>query len=458
MLWTYADRRDDGVLRAGRRRRLRPGDRHLRARARSTPTTSPAPPSSTCATGSRPAPPPAGTRRTSCCAALDLPADHHRPERRQRRALDAARRHPQPQRRPGRAARPVRQRRVLLAGPHHLGAGRGLRRVPGRRPGVRARSCGSASPSPSTRSTGRCSTRYGEYLQHRRRAHARLADRRRRGRLGRGGARALGVRRGRRQRRGRGPRCASWPRASPQLGGGDAAHWPFGALLPVGAVAVGSGTPGPRRCRPRWPVAADALGDGARWRRPAARDSFTFDPWLLTSGGPDNGRLPTRVDRHADRLRRRLARPVAARHSDATGRRVGADLAGIAGRVVLRRQRLRRTDVRPGHRRHLSTASTATASSTATPAPSPRSTACCRCSPSTRTRAPPRSPAPRPSWTGVGTTTLAGRGRHARRRRHRGRAGVGVDRRVAVRRRRLRRARRRRHRHASTWPTGRPRW
>lgn len=30
---------------------------------------------------------------------------------------------------------------------------------------------------------------------------------------------------------------------------------------------------------------------------PAVRDSFTFDPWLLTSGGADNGRLPTRIDR-----------------------------------------------------------------------------------------------------------------------------------------------------------------
>jgi hypothetical protein len=28
----------------------------------------------------------------------------------------------------------------------------------------------------------------------------------------------------------------------------------------------------------------------------AAQDSATFDPWLLTSGGPDNGRLPTRID------------------------------------------------------------------------------------------------------------------------------------------------------------------
>jgi hypothetical protein len=28
----------------------------------------------------------------------------------------------------------------------------------------------------------------------------------------------------------------------------------------------------------------------------AARDSFTCDPWLMTSGGPDNGRLPSRAD------------------------------------------------------------------------------------------------------------------------------------------------------------------
>ena len=36
---------------------------------------------------------------------------------------------------------------------------------------------------------------------------------------------------------------------------------------------------------------AAVTGDRAA-RRAAARDSFTFDPWLLTSGGPDNGRLP----------------------------------------------------------------------------------------------------------------------------------------------------------------------
>jgi hypothetical protein len=37
------------------------------------------------------------------------------------------------------------------------------------------------------------------------------------------------------------------------------------------------------------------LGDGSL-AEVAARDSATFDPWLLTSGGPDNGRLPTRID------------------------------------------------------------------------------------------------------------------------------------------------------------------
>jgi hypothetical protein len=37
------------------------------------------------------------------------------------------------------------------------------------------------------------------------------------------------------------------------------------------------------------------LGDPSL-ARTAALDSFTFDPWLMTSGGPDNGRLPSRVD------------------------------------------------------------------------------------------------------------------------------------------------------------------
>ena len=61
------------------------------------------------------------------------------------------------------------------------------------------------------------------------------------------------------------------------------------------AVAARTGTPGPRRCRRHWPPRPPSTGDRAA-RRAAARDSFTFDPWLLTSGGPDNGRFPTRVD------------------------------------------------------------------------------------------------------------------------------------------------------------------
>jgi hypothetical protein len=41
--------------------------------------------------------------------------------------------------------------------------------------------------------------------------------------------------------------------------------------------------------------ASQALDD-LRPLRPAVTDSAVFTPWLLTSGGPDNGRLPTRSD------------------------------------------------------------------------------------------------------------------------------------------------------------------
>lgn len=79
-----------------------------------------------------------------------------------------------------------------------------------------------------------------------------------------------------------------------ELGGGDARHWPMGSIRPwalsrsvwhawggyaPAALATASTTLGS-------PALADV----------AASDSFTFDPWLLTSGGPDNGRLPNRGD------------------------------------------------------------------------------------------------------------------------------------------------------------------
>jgi hypothetical protein len=79
-----------------------------------------------------------------------------------------------------------------------------------------------------------------------------------------------------------------------QLAGGDARTWPFGGVLPWALSrsdwhAWGSQMPAALA------RAADVTGN-ASWRRAAARDSFTFDPWMLTSGGPDNGRLPARAD------------------------------------------------------------------------------------------------------------------------------------------------------------------
>ena len=305
----------------------------------------------------------------------DLPADRDGPERRQRRAVDAARRHPGPERGPGRAARPVRQRRVVLAGPHDLGAGRGLRRLPQRRPGLRAVP---AAPG-STSAVGALDREVLDTLrpvpEHRRPADARLADRRRRRRLA--------------------PRpcSASRPTSGP-------------AAIADGATRAGAAQRRHRRARRRrrpalavrrrpavGPVAlglarlglADAGGAGRvrvrRTRRPRAwhasrpRDSFTFDPWLLTSGGPDNGRLPTRSRRHPDRLRRGLARRSrCSPRRTATGR--PDQLAGIAaawffGANACRRRR--RTTPPPASP---STGSPPTAPSTTTPVRSPRSTAC----------------------------------------------------------------------------------
>ena len=79
-----------------------------------------------------------------------------------------------------------------------------------------------------------------------------------------------------------------------ELAGGNARHWPFGAVLPSPTSlskwhAWASQMPGsPVRHRRR---------HGAAEPAPAAlRDAFTFMPWLLTSGGPDNGCAPSRTD------------------------------------------------------------------------------------------------------------------------------------------------------------------
>jgi hypothetical protein len=78
------------------------------------------------------------------------------------------------------------------------------------------------------------------------------------------------------------------------MGGGDARSWPFGAVLPW-AVSLADWHAWASQMPAALARASAALGDTSLVA-PAVRDSATVDPWLLTSGGPDNGRLPTRID------------------------------------------------------------------------------------------------------------------------------------------------------------------
>ncbi|MGZ4485430.1 MAG: hypothetical protein ACXVW8_13970 [Nocardioidaceae bacterium] len=79
-----------------------------------------------------------------------------------------------------------------------------------------------------------------------------------------------------------------------QLSGGDAQQWPYGAVRPW-ALSLGNWHAWAAQMPAALAAASQVLHDGSL-AQVAATDSFTFDPWLLTSGGPDNGRLPTRVD------------------------------------------------------------------------------------------------------------------------------------------------------------------
>jgi hypothetical protein len=78
------------------------------------------------------------------------------------------------------------------------------------------------------------------------------------------------------------------------LSGGSATSWPYGALRPW-ALSLSDWHAWAAQMPSALAVASRVLGDKTL-ADAAARDSFTFDPWLLTSGGPDNGRLPTRAD------------------------------------------------------------------------------------------------------------------------------------------------------------------
>ena len=118
-----------------------------------------------------------------------------------------------------------------------------------------------------------------------------------------------------------------------EISGGNARTWPFGGVLPW-TPSRPTGTPGGRRCPLRWRArpTPPVTGHGAAV---AQRDAFTFDPWMLTSGGPDNGRLPDTRRRHPDRLRRRLPRPEPPCH-----RRRCSPARRSRGRVVLRGKRV----------------------------------------------------------------------------------------------------------------------
>ncbi len=79
-----------------------------------------------------------------------------------------------------------------------------------------------------------------------------------------------------------------------QLAGGNARAWPFGGLLPW-ALSRSDWHAWGSQMTAALSRAADVTGETS-WRRVAQREAFTFDPWMLTSGGPDNGRLPSRAD------------------------------------------------------------------------------------------------------------------------------------------------------------------
>lgn len=101
-----------------------------------------------------------------------------------------------------------------------------------------------------------------------------------------------------------------------ELSGGDARRWPFGGVLPWGLS------------RSIWHGWASQMGGAlaaAGETRTARRDAFTFDPWLITSGGPDNGRQPTR----ADQVQIAYGADSRVQNLLAQGTRAGDELAGV---------------------------------------------------------------------------------------------------------------------------------
>jgi hypothetical protein len=110
-----------------------------------------------------------------------------------------------------------------------------------------------------------------------------------------------------------------------EMSDGDSRTWPYGAIRPWAqsrSMWHGWGAQMPGAL-----ASASRVLGSRRLAAVAARDSFSFDPWMLTSGGPDNGRLPTRIDRS------QIAYGADARLESllAVGGRAGRRLAGLAG-------------------------------------------------------------------------------------------------------------------------------
>jgi hypothetical protein len=79
------------------------------------------------------------------------------------------------------------------------------------------------------------------------------------------------------------------------MSGGGPRAWPFGAVLPW-VLSLSDWHAWASQMPAALARAGQVLNDD-RLVRPAVTDAAVFTPWLLTSGGPDNGRLPARIDR-----------------------------------------------------------------------------------------------------------------------------------------------------------------
>jgi len=78
-------------------------------------------------------------------------------------------------------------------------------------------------------------------------------------------------------------------------GGDKAGSWPYGAILPWALSR--SDWHGWASQMPAALARASAALHSPDLRRPAVADAATFTPYLLTAGGPDNGWLPAPIDR-----------------------------------------------------------------------------------------------------------------------------------------------------------------